>query len=280
MRETLDKVLCHKADQGENILLLLGDMGVFPDLEKKHPEKVLNTGCMESNMVNFACGLAAEGYKVVIYTLAGFTLYKAYDQIKYMIPLIKDKSGSITIYNGGAGFVYNEVGPGHYILNDLALLEHEANIFIPKSRMDVYEALWAMDDEGSFNYIRGGEDNAPGDLSDLIFRDPIGTIVTTGTTFSRVSEAVKELGLKINVENLYNSCPSFGLEVSVIEDHQKLGGVASILHGMGFKIKGHKFAPHYIPHASPDREEIWRLAGFGKEELKNFILRNYGTDKI
>jgi transketolase len=42
----------------------------------------INCGIQEPNMVNIACGLASQGKKVIIYGVAGFVLYKSYEQIK------------------------------------------------------------------------------------------------------------------------------------------------------------------------------------------------------
>ena len=277
MRKAFDQALCRLAEE-ENILLLLGDLGKFPNFETKYPNRTFNVGCMESNMVNFAVGLATQGFKVVIYTVSGFTIYKAYDQIKFMVPEIKNSEGSITIFNAGPGFVYNSVGRGHYLLNDLALMEQEADVYMPKCELEVHEAMESLINEGSFNYIRGGEDSAPKELKDYSGDDAKGTVVTTGTTFERVLQIVEDNNIPVNVESLFNSCPKWEENISVIEDHQKIGGVASILQGEGYTIIGHLYTPTHIPHASTDREEIWKIAGLSKENIKDFLIKHYGQE--
>ena len=46
---------------------------------------LINCGIQEPNMVNIAAGLASQGKKVIIYGVAGFVLYKAYEQIKFSL---------------------------------------------------------------------------------------------------------------------------------------------------------------------------------------------------
>lgn len=277
MRRAFDQALCRLAEE-ENILLLLGDLGKFTGFQEQHPNRVFNVGCMESNMINFAVGLATQGFKVVIYTVSGFTIYKAYDQIKFMIPEIKNSEGSITIFNAGPGFVYNAVGRGHYLLNDLALMEQEADVYMPKCQLEVHEAMESLANEGSFNYIRGGADDAPKELKDHFADGAVGTVVTSGTTFERVLDIVERENIPVNVESLFNSCPKWGEDVTVIEDHQQIGGIASILHGEGYNVIDHLYTPTHIPHASTDREEIWKIAGLSKEQIKEFLIKHYGQE--
>jgi len=275
MRRELENSL-YKLAREEDVILLLGDLGSFPTFQERYPDKVINVGCMESNMVNFAVGLASEGYKVVIYTVSGFTLYKAYDQIKFIVPEIKNAGGSITIFNAGPGFVYNAVGRGHYLLSDLALIEQEANVFMPKCKLEVREALDSIKDEGSFNYIRGGADGAPLRTHNMGFDYSIGTVVTTGTTFDRVLEIVLENDIRCDVESLYNSLPDGKENLTVIEDHQQNGGVNTILNSEGYETVGHMYTPHHIALAHTDREKVWEAAGLGKERIKDFLIKNYG----
>ena len=75
MRATLHKYLTKL--NHPDIYLLHADMWGFPT-----GGNVINCGVQETNMVNIAAGLASQGKRVIIYGVAGFVIYKAYEQIK------------------------------------------------------------------------------------------------------------------------------------------------------------------------------------------------------
>jgi transketolase len=82
---------------------------------------IINCGVQEPNMVNIAAGLASQGKRVIIYGVAGFVLYKAYEQIKFNIKGWADQHGSIVFVNAGHNGCYSACGRGHLVEDDLAL---------------------------------------------------------------------------------------------------------------------------------------------------------------
>lgn len=112
MRNTLDRFL-GKTD----IYLLHADMWQFPKAKN-----VINCGVGEANMVNIAAGLASQGKKVVIYGVAGFVIYKSYEQIKMNIKGWAEKKGSIVFCNAGYNGCYSICGRGHLVNDDRTLM--------------------------------------------------------------------------------------------------------------------------------------------------------------
>ena len=113
MRKALDEYLSKK----QNYHLLIADLGYFDKIE--NTGNLINTGVQESNLVNIACGLALSGVKVFIYSVSGFVIQRAYEQIKFNIC---QKSKNVTFITAGAGLCYNKCGTGHYLNNDFALM--------------------------------------------------------------------------------------------------------------------------------------------------------------
>lgn len=72
-------------------------------------------------MVNIAAGLASQGEKVVVYGIAGFVLYKAYEQIKLNVKGWAERYGSIVFVNAGQNGCYEACGRGHLIDDDALL---------------------------------------------------------------------------------------------------------------------------------------------------------------
>jgi len=84
---------------------------------------MINCGVQEPNMVNIAAGLASQGKKVIIYGVAGFVIYKAYEQIKLNIKGWAENYGSIIFVNAGHNGCYSICGRGHLVDDDWQLMQ-------------------------------------------------------------------------------------------------------------------------------------------------------------
>ena len=83
----------------------------------------INCGVQEPNMVNIAAGLASQGQRVIIYGVAGFVIYKSYEQIKLNIKGWAENKGSIIFVNAGANGCYKGLGRGHLLDDDELLMK-------------------------------------------------------------------------------------------------------------------------------------------------------------
>ena len=128
MRQTLNKFL--NRYQGE-VYFLHCDMWKWPDGKYN----IINCGVQEPNMVNIAAGLASQGKKVIVYGVAGFVIYKAYEQIKLNIKGWAEHRGSIVFVNAGHNGCYSACGRGHLVEDDLALMNAlDVPLFDPPDR--------------------------------------------------------------------------------------------------------------------------------------------------
>lgn len=153
MRETLHKFL--NRYPGE-VYFLHADMWKWTNGNYN----IINCGVQEPNMVNIAAGLASQGKRVIVYGVAGFVIYKAYEQIKLNIKGWAENYGSIMFINAGANGCYSICGRGH-LLDDDALLMQALNIplFDPQDRSTfVRTAKEGLQHKG-VRYIRLGWDN-------------------------------------------------------------------------------------------------------------------------
>lgn len=116
MRYTLHKFL--NRYPGE-IYFLHADMWKWTDGNYR----IINCGIQEPTMVNIAAGLASQGKKVIIYGVAGFVLYKSYEQIKLNIKGWAENYGSIIFVNAGHNGCYSACGRGHLVEDDYKLME-------------------------------------------------------------------------------------------------------------------------------------------------------------
>ena len=148
MRATLNKFIRRNPD----IILLHCDMWGL-DCPS------INMGIQEPNMVNVAAGLASQGKKVVVYGVAGFVLYKAYEQMKLNVKGWAENYGSIVFVNAGRNGCYSVCGRGHLVEDDQDLCKAlDLDLYTPETRKEFLRCVKeGLQTKGS-RFIRLGND--------------------------------------------------------------------------------------------------------------------------
>lgn len=153
MRYTLHKFL--NRYPGE-VYLLHADMWKWTDGNYN----IINCGVQEPNMVNIAAGLASQGKKVIIYGVAGFVLYKAYEQIKLNVKGWSEYYGSIIFVNSGQNGCYSICGRGHLVDDDAQLMQAlNIPLFDPQDRSTFVRNVKEGLQHKGVRFIRLGWDN-------------------------------------------------------------------------------------------------------------------------
>ena len=191
MRQVIDQWLFNS-----NYYLIVADLGKFPMMETT--DRYINVGLSETLLVNTALGLALTGKHVYIYSVAGFVLYRALEQLKLNInnsTTYGNKQINITFLNGGAGFLYKNTGNGHFLLDDITLVTKilpNFNIYIP---YDEYTTIRCLNKYNiSLNYIRLCPDNSIKKCK-LISTSNSLTVVTFGWLVDKINN----LNLTVNI---------------------------------------------------------------------------------
>lgn len=129
MREMLSKKLVELVNDNPQAYLLTGDHGyaLFDELRKSKPERFINAGVAEQNMVGVAAGLSKMGFLPLVYGLSAFIPVRVLEQIK--IDLCYDNRPCI-ILGDGAGVVYGHLGASHQSFEDIAALRGIPNLEI------------------------------------------------------------------------------------------------------------------------------------------------------
>ena len=83
---------------------------------KEHPERAIDCGIAEANMVGVACGLAAAGFKPIVHTFGPFASRRCYDQAflsggyaKNDITIIGTDPGVTAALNGGTHMPFEDI---------------------------------------------------------------------------------------------------------------------------------------------------------------------------
>lgn len=121
--------------------------------------KQINCGVQEPNMVNIAAGLASQGKRVIIYGVAGFVLYKAYEQIKLNVKGWAENYGSILFVNAGHNGCYGICGRGHLVNDDLNLTNAlEITLYDPQDKSSFIRSVKEGLQQNGVRFIRLGWD--------------------------------------------------------------------------------------------------------------------------
>lgn len=155
MRNTVINKITDLAKKDKSVFLVTGDagFGVLDEYRDKFPERFLNLGIAEQNMISFSAGLALCGHKVFVYNIIPFVLYRCYEQVRNDICY---QELPVTLIGIGSGVTYAPQGVTHYSVEDIALARTMPNLAI-LSPSDPVEAAacaeYAMKSKGPV-YIR------------------------------------------------------------------------------------------------------------------------------
>lgn len=212
MRNTTIDTIYERAKEDPNIFLIVGDLGysVVGDFAKELPDQVINVGISEQNMIGVAAGLALDGAKVFVYSIAPFVTMRCFEQIRIDVCY---QNLDVNLIGVGGGFAYGTLGTTHHAIEDVAIMRSLPNMKII-SPADKEEARFlvkdVLDSRGPF-YVRlnrGGEENISG--------------------YSKTSESIR-IGKNVEVR-LGNDMVLFAsgniLEVAVkVSDNLKKSGI-------------------------------------------------------
>lgn len=129
MRTAFIKQLTEEAKVNKKIFLLCGDVGfsVLEPFAKLFPDRFINAGIAEQNMVSVAAGLSLEGYNVFIYSIGNFPTLRALEQIRYGVAYHK---ANVKIISTGAGYAYGPLSTSHHTTEDLSILRSIPNMVV------------------------------------------------------------------------------------------------------------------------------------------------------
>jgi transketolase len=138
---------------------LVGSLKIAPFI-KNHPERFIQTGIAEANMMGIAAGLTIGGKIPYATTFANFGSGRVYDQIRQSIAY-SDKNVKIAVSH--AGLTLGEDGATHQILEDLAMMRAMPNMTVinPCDYNQTKAATKAIADYHGPVYLRFGRPVIP-----------------------------------------------------------------------------------------------------------------------
>jgi transketolase len=121
MRTAFIETLLEAAEADPDIWLLNADLGfsVLEVFRDRFPDRYLNVGVAEQNMIGIAAGLALSGAKVFVYSIANFPTQRCLEQIRVDVCYHR---AHVVVAAVGGGFAYGSQGYTHHAIEDLAVM--------------------------------------------------------------------------------------------------------------------------------------------------------------
>ncbi|HZL06244.1 MAG TPA: transketolase C-terminal domain-containing protein [Coriobacteriia bacterium] len=155
-REVFGRVVTAMADTDDRIVVLDADVASSTKadiFEEAHPDRFLEMGIAEQNMLSVAAGLATTGLIPFISTFTAFAVVRPLDQIRVQIA---QTGANVKITPSYAGLFTGSTGMSHIIVDDLAIMRDMPGMVViaPADDVEAEGALrWAAQYEGPV-YVR------------------------------------------------------------------------------------------------------------------------------
>ena len=162
MRNAFIRGLTALAESDDRVVLLTGDLGykIFDDFAARFPGRFINAGVAEQNMVGVATGLALEGFRPFVYSIATFATLRCFEQIRNDVCY---NDVPVTVVGVGGGFSYGANGPTHHATEDIAIMRTLPNMTVvcPGDPVEAELAVAAGALHGGPLYLRLGRAGDP-----------------------------------------------------------------------------------------------------------------------
>lgn len=252
-RDSYGNALVELGKEHDNLIVLDADLaaatktGVF---KKVFPERHIDCGIAECNMMGIAAGIATTGKVPFASTFAMFAAGRAFEQVRNSIgyPHLNVKIGATH-----AGISVGEDGATHQCNEDLALMRTIPGMVVinPSDDVEARAAVRAAFEHEGPVYLRFGRLAVPVINDNENYEFELGkgvvlregsdvTIVATGLCVSESLAAAEELakeGINAKVVNIHTikpldeeliiACAKETGKVVTVEEHSVIGGLGS-----------------------------------------------------
>ncbi len=279
--------------ENENVVALCADLTGSLKMDafaKDHPERFIQVGIAEANMMGIAAGLAIGGKIPFTGTFANFSTGRVYDQIRQSIAY-SDKN--VKICASHAGLTLGEDGATHQILEDIGLMRMLPGMVVinPCDFNQTKAATIAIAKHHGPVYLRFGRPSVPNftpadqhfeiGKAVLLNEGTDVTIIATGHLVWKAIEAGEQLAAKgisaeiinihtikpIDEEAILNSVAKTKCVVTC-EEHNRFGGL------------GDAVAQVIIKNNPVPQEYVAVNDSFGESGTPDQLMTKYGLDTI
>jgi transketolase len=284
-------------EANENVVALCADLTESVQMhlfKEAFPERFIEVGIAEQNLVTVASGLARAGKIPFTASYAAFSPGRNWEQIKTTAAL---NDMPVKIVGGHAGLLTGPDGATHQMLEDIAIMRVMPNMVVvcPGDAVEAEKATKAVAENGKPTYLRLGREKTP------VFSTPdspfeIGkayvlkegsdvTLVSTGAITPYALRAAKQLQEKgVSIEVIHAPTIKPFDETTVLKSAKKTGRVATaeeaqITGGLGGVVAELLSEQLPTPLLRMGMKDRFGESGAPIELLKHFELDDAGLAK-
>lgn len=293
LRDAWADTLVSLAKADERIVVLDGDLANSTKADKfaaAHPDRFLEMGIAEQNMVGVAVGMATLGFVPWLSSFTVFFTHRAVDPIRM---LVAQTNANVKIGAAYSGLMTGFTGKTHQDVEDLAIMRAmpQMTVLAPADQYECAAMIkWANDFRGPV-YLRLTRD-ASSDVFGVDYQFSVGEIrwlrqgkhallISTGPQSVRCLEAANELEKQqievgvlhlpsikpLNEAALLEACSAYDL-VFTVEEHSVFGG----LGGLVAELLSANAPRRVIRYGLEDK--------WGESAPNDFLLDKYGLSAL
>ena len=301
-RAVYGRIMSAIAKENDDVLLMSADLGRSSGLASFYqafPDRFVNTGIAEQNMIGVAAGLTRVDYQVFASTFAPFASMRAAEQVRMNMGYMQEPVKLVAL---GSGLAMGFLGNSHFGLEDVAVMKtiHNLTVVSPADCVELYKVLQASLTYNKPMYIRlTGGVNCP-----IVYEEdydfkigkphwviPQSTInvFATGTTVGHAKQAIETLnsqGYNIGLLNIHTIKPLSEEYVAdilreteqlfIFEEHTRTGGLRSSIYDVlidknirDINVVAHTLPDNYLE--SGEYEYLLRLYQLDADGIEQVI---------
>jgi transketolase len=289
-RTAFAETLLALAEHDDRVVAVCNDSVGSSNLKKfreRFPDRLINVGIAEQNMVGVSAGLAAAGRIPFTCGASCFLTGRALEQIKADLAYSRH---NVKLCGISSGMAYGELGPTHHSVEDLAWTRAIANmtVIVPADPVETAGAVRAAlaldgpvflrlsrmpvpivcDKSGAFEIGRSCLLREGADL----------TLIAAGVTVANALEAARLLetdGIRAAVLNLSTIRP---IDRERVEEAARRGPIVTVEEHTIFGGLGSAVA-EVVVESHPTRMRMLGLPGvFAPTGSPEFLLTHFGLD--
>lgn len=300
-RDVLSRTFIDIGKANPDLVLVDADFGTASqiwDFKSEFPERFIQVGIAEQNMMGIAAGLSTVGLIPFVSTIAAFCSRRACDQVTVSIGLSGTNVKILGLY---AGLFVGKNGASHQSLEDIAIMRAIANMAVvqPADAVETEQVLrYAVDYVGPM-YIRIGRDPVKSFLPEgykfelgksVVLKEGSDvTLMVYGDLVEdaiRASEILSDKGISSRVLNMSSLKPID--EEAILKAAKETGGIVTIdnhnIHGglgsavaevlaENFPVKMKRIGVKNEFGKSGSNEEMKRVFGLRAEDIANDTVK-------
>ncbi len=288
---------------------------VIPDLcnytglnrfSRTYPDRLINVGIAEQNMIGIASGMALEGLQVFTAGYAAFAAVRDLEQIRQNLSV---QQANVKVVGFSSGYTSEQLGISHWATEDISFLRSLPGMTVisPADAFEAVKAAQALLKTYGPAYIRlCGNTNCPSVYKDdYDFRIGKGIVLREGRDVAVVAtgrmvyeslcaaDILSENGIEAKVINIHTIKPldtelleevAAGYDlIFTVEEHNITGGLGSAVCECLAGMKRHgtviRLGMQDRYYSLGDERFIWEQAGITRERLADTIIKTLGKEE-